>query len=801
MSRDQALLDVVFDRLAETEASDQLAEVILGAYAGDEELRAVLAGEDARLPRRSDSAEAHEDVYLDRVTVAGFRGIGPKTTLHLQPQNGLTLVVGRNGSGKSSFAEAIELALTGDSQRWAERNSIFRDGWRNLHTSTPCEIDLIARLDGVAAPLRIRRSWSADATEPGQADVSQPDIETLGWRQPMDTYRPFLTANDLGRLMSSRPSELFDAMAPLLAIEPITDAEIRLKNLRKLYDDRAKAVRAGRTALRSALQEVDDDRARTAAKLLASARPDLDAIDELLGNDDEADPAVAACRKIAASSDPASPEDVAAIAEWLATSSSARADLPDAENDLTRLLQIAVDHYEKHGAGACPVCGTGRLDQAWHDAAEEKLGQARRDADVRHEADDALRSARREAARLLAFTISLPADAAALPADVRDELAAATREWQSVTADADPHLLASHLRSRYPALQHATERARNAAAAWLRTRHDAWREHAVDLQNWLTAAREARRDEGPLNLLKTALTWIKPAIAELRTAQLAPFANQSQHIWQRLRQESNVELAGMTLDGSSTRRRVAFPATVDGTATSAMAVMSQGELHALGLAVFLPRATAAASPFRFLIIDDPVQSMDPSKVDGLAQVLAELSQDRQVVVFSHDDRLPEAVRRLEIDAVIWEVTRRSNSEVEIRKNLDPAERYLSDARALAKTDEIPADLRAPLVTSFCRSALEAVFHQRVRAARIGRGERHGDVEMLLDSAKTTTQVAALALFDDAEAGGRVFSYFNHKLGPWAGDAFRACKEGVHGAAVADPERLVGQVTQMVEAVR
>jgi hypothetical protein len=139
--------------------------------------------------------------------------------------------------------------------------------------------------------------------------------------------------------------------------------------------------------------------------------------------------------------------------------------------------------------------------------------------------------------------------------------------------------------------------------------------------------------------------------------------------------------------------------------------------------------------------------------------------------------------------------------VEIRKNLDPADRYLSDARALAKTDEIPIDLRSPLVTSCCRSALEAVFHQRVRAVRIGRGERHGEVETLLDSAKTTTQVAALALFDDAEAGGRVFSYFNRKLGPWAGDAFRACKEGVHGAAVADPERLVGQVTQMVEAVR
>ena len=56
--------------------------------------------------------------------------------------------------------------------------------------------------------------------------------------------------------------------------------------------------------------------------------------------------------------------------------------------------------------------------------------------------------------------------------------------------------------------------------------------------------------------------------------------------------------------------------------------MSQGELHALGLALFLPRATAAESPFGFVVIDDPVQSIDPAKVDGLARVLSSVAQSR-----------------------------------------------------------------------------------------------------------------------------------------------------------------------------
>ena len=41
--------------------------------------------------------------------------------------------------------------------------------------------------------------------------------------------------------------------------------------------------------------------------------------------------------------------------------------------------------------------------------------------------------------------------------------------------------------------------------------------------------------------------------------------------------------------------------TVDGVAGTALSVMSQGELHALGLALFLPRASAPESPFRFIL--------------------------------------------------------------------------------------------------------------------------------------------------------------------------------------------------------
>ncbi len=34
----------------------------------------------------------------------------------------------------------------------------------------------------------------------------------------------------------------------------------------------------------------------------------------------------------------------------------------------------------------------------------------------------------------------------------------------------------------------------------------------------------------------------------------------------------------------------------------------------------------------------------PAKIDGFLDVLVELSKTRQVIVFSHDDRLPAAIR-------------------------------------------------------------------------------------------------------------------------------------------------------------
>jgi hypothetical protein len=77
-------------------------------------------------------------------------------------------------------------------------------------------------------------------------------------------------------------------------------------------------------------------------------------------------------------------------------------------------------------------------------------------------------------------------------------------------------------------------------------------------------------------------------------------------------------------------------------------------------------------------------------------------------VFTHDERLPEAVRRLNINATILSVTRRPKSVVELRAALDPVRAHIEDALALVHTTELPKDVLRRLVPGFCRAALAAL---------------------------------------------------------------------------------------------
>ena len=384
---------------------------------------------------------------------------------------------------------------------------------------------------------------------------------------------------------------------------------------------------------------------------------------------------------------------------------------------------------------------------------------------------------------------------------------AAWQRWAS-PPDAGPapgsaglRALADHLDQEITPFTRETHALSDLASAEVARREDRWAPVAAEVASWCADADEANDGMAPVPMIKAADTWLKAATDDIRNERLAPLAEQARAIWRMLRQESNVDLGAIRLTGSATQRRVELDVSVDGTPGSALGVMSQGEVNALALSVFLPRATLPASPFRFLVIDDPVQAMDPAKVDGLARVLESTAAGRQVIVFTHDNRLAQAIRQLSIPASILEVTRRPGSAVQIRTCLDPAEQALQDARALAADDSLPPEVAARVVPGLCRTAVEAAFTEAIWRHQLRAGRRHDEIEDDLEAARVRLNpLAALALTGDASKGGEVLP----KLNAWGhryADTYRTLNKGAHVAHDGDLRLLTGDAGHLVTKIR
>jgi len=430
------------------------------------------------------------------------------------------------------------------------------------------------------------------------------------------------------------------------------------------------------------------------------------------------------------------------------------------------------------------------LTPAWSSAARQEVAKLRTEAAACDAAESAVKSRILEAQRYLTSPPASLAQAKDSGVPGLPDVRKLWLEWSSGRNSDDPVALADHMESRLLEFAQAVRTLVENAALEREKLEDVWRPIASAIEGWLPTAKKALAARDAIKQIKAAEDWWKETSASVRDERFAPIADRARAVWSQLRLQSNVDLGGVVLEGTAGRRKVTLKVTVDGTPAEALGVMSQGELHSLALSLFLPRATLAESPFRFICIDDPVQSMDPARVEGLARVLAQAALTRQVIVFTHDDRLPEAVRRLGLAATVHNVTRRAKSVVEVRQTTDPVTTLIDDARAVAMTDDLPTDVASRVVPGFCRSAVEAGCMEAVRRRRLAKGETHDAVEELLTANAKLYPLIALALFDDESRTNDVMPRLK-KMGQWAIDAFTVCKMGAH-------ERHEGELKSLID---
>jgi len=406
---DDTLLNIVLERLDAKPLPEEAAALLLAALESEASLTTQLGSPAAPSPARGRDAEptaAAEPAgaYLHSVTVAGFRGVGAPATLPIEPGPGLTLVLGRNGSGKSSFAEGLEVLLTGDMKRWEKLPAVWHEGWRNLRQPDPTEISAELLLED-AGPTAIRRTWASGA-DFGDSQVTvqvagqkQSGLERLGWQDDLAAYRPFLSHTELEAFFRE-PSRVYDLLSSVLGLEPLTAAALWLNAARKQREDALTDSKKDLPALLDQLAKVDDERAAACLAALSGRRPDIDRALALTtgaataATDGETD----RLRRWSQLTAPGEDQVQATVttlrdaAGKLAMTASSKAGQARA---LIGLLSSALNHYRVHGAGDCPVCGLAdALDDDWRVQTEEAVAALRAEASDAERAEAEARTAR-----------------------------------------------------------------------------------------------------------------------------------------------------------------------------------------------------------------------------------------------------------------------------------------------------------------------------------------------------------------------------------------------------------------------
>ena len=362
---DEPLILEVLDRLDRATVSSAVENLVLGALLG--RMAEVVDGVRIETPAAATGGDEPAPVraYLESVAVTGFRGIGPTCELRLQPGPGLTLVVGRNGSGKSSFAEAAEFALTGDSLRWSGKSLDWKRGWRNLHADAAPEIKVTMRVEGEREPRAVRVRWTSGKLESAETDVTVPgqgrhSLDSLGWRAAVQSFRPFLSYTELTTIAGGRPIDRYNALAPMLGMESLRGPIEDLRQARLASEKQIDAARGAVGGVRDMLAEYSDGRPTEAAEALRGSW-DLSRIEALVAGTEpaaaERDQLLAALEHIAAPD----LDRVATAASNLGAAAESLEALRGSDADRARklagMLQAAVELHDRHGDAECPVCG------------------------------------------------------------------------------------------------------------------------------------------------------------------------------------------------------------------------------------------------------------------------------------------------------------------------------------------------------------------------------------------------------------------------------------------------------------
>lgn len=626
---------------------------------------------------------------LDYVEVCGFRGFRDKVRIDFG--GGFTVITGRNGVGKSTLCDAVEFAITGLIEKYAVEKAAKESlsdylWWRGEGTPKAHYVTASFIRDNGA-------QFTITRTRESGADRSPEEIQAAlcSGPAPDDALRQ-LTRTSIIRdewiaalSLDLSETERFDLVRSALGAIEGSEAAAKAKEVVTAADATHNRNEAAYETVRTKLGEHLTHQSEAQASLsrlgdvapaletVAAAVPDAPA--ELIARVEAARGALAdgrargarmteaveAGRKLLALRQTFNAPDAVTVREnakaELETAREAKdmayAAVSAAEAILKReedadavaaSLAILVEHGESLGVHDehCPLCAAQRTSQEF---AAGVAAARRRISSLSSGVQDARKTlaAASDEARERSTTFAMAeADVAAHQAEERNlreaeqTHAAFFERWNiDLRFLNDPDGLEGHLdaeRDRMINLERALlvlEASQSVSRmASIERNIEVLREELDKLADAVSQSQAAlshARD------IERSVKRVSAEIIDERLAQISPLLNE---LYQRLRPHADWRTIDYSIRGDVRR----FLSLRVGDGLNPQFVFSSGQRRAAGLAFLLSVHLARAwTPFRSLLLDDPVQHIDDFRALHLVEVLAALRLDRRQIICAVED--------------------------------------------------------------------------------------------------------------------------------------------------------------------
>jgi DNA repair exonuclease SbcCD ATPase subunit len=665
-----------------------------------------------------------EPVFFEWLEVEGFRGFAERQRLDLGAS--VVILSGPNGTGKTSFFDAIQWLLLGTLERlepWRLRRNAehvvnqYRAAGGGLATVT-------ASIRLAETTVELRRSgryddsqleWRANGETLYEDDARRALADALTPEGRMTLQRSLLSSGLLQQdvirdVLEDKPAQRYDQLSAMLGLNTIAGfpaaAKRRADRLATEGDRARQAVSSLESSARSLSDRIGSLRAQAAqapdtqavraqlmqrlerhagvlalrGELPLSSSDALElrmatglAADELTGLIASDDRAAAEL----AEQEPPPADELAklngvaeAAAVELATAHEAAAAAHRAVEDeraaASTIARLAADALPLLG-DQCPVCGQAIDPEHVRGHLEAAVAAGSRDLDARiaHEAETTAQISVRER------EATESAEAAARAKRRADQIAAArsNREaWNARLADIVADLTRRFDVPGEQALRFGDREAMRAiqealtdvsvAAATLASAFGGVRESVqisaaeaqlaevraqIEQARELAARASASEEEG--RMLQRAAVRAAAAVTESRFAVLAPAI---QDVYSRLDPHpafTNLEFAVEVYR----ERGIASPRAIDpehDLPVDPLLVFSTSQANVVALSAFLALGWAAGEDaMPFLLLDDPLQSLDDVNALGFSDLCRHMRTRRQLIVSTHDARLASLLER------------------------------------------------------------------------------------------------------------------------------------------------------------